>query len=152
MSDALRFWLKVDMSGDCWEWIAARDSSGYGHIFWHGGVSSSHRISWEMANGPIPKDMCVLHKCDNRRCVNPEHLFIGTRADNNRDRDNKGRTVILRGENHGYAKLSDRQVLEIRSRYSAGGVTQKALASLYGVVQSHISTLVLGKMRAGAKS
>lgn len=86
-----RFFQKVDMSRDCWIWKAGTDKDGYGKIYVDGKTIRSHRVSWEIHNGPIPKNMCVLHKCDNPPCVNPEHLFLGTSTDNNRDREVKNR-------------------------------------------------------------
>lgn len=86
-----RFWDKVDKSGDCWEWAAACNSSGYGHIKLDGAMILAHRLSWILANGPIPDNLCICHTCDNRTCVNPDHLWLGTRADNNSDMTKKGR-------------------------------------------------------------
>ena len=87
-----RFWAKVDKSGECWVWTAALHTTGYG-IFGIGGkrVDRAHRISWAIANGPIPEGAHILHHCDNRPCVNPAHLFIGTNQDNVNDCIKKGR-------------------------------------------------------------
>ena len=92
MTDKERFWVKVDKSGDCWEWIAFRLKSGYGRFWYKGAPHQAHRVSWMLHNlSEIPKGQCVLHRCDNPPCVNPDHLFLGTDADNVRDRDQKGR-------------------------------------------------------------
>lgn len=81
-----RYWDKINIKGedDCWEWQASLND-GYGQIRFEGKVKLSHQVSWISSNGPIPKGKCVLHKCDNRKCCNPKHLYIGTRSDNNTD-------------------------------------------------------------------
>lgn len=128
-----RFWSKVDVGNatDCWHWQAGKTHFGYGKF----GDTKAHRISWEMFNGPIPDGLMVCHKCDNPRCVNPAHLFVGTAADNNRDRTEKGRSRAPRGERHPNAKLSDADVRAIRAS-SERGID---LAERYGVAASTIS-------------
>ena len=87
---AVRFWRRVVKSEGCWEWAGPCNEGGYGRVTWnHRRVA--HRISWEMAYGPIPEGLFVLHHCDNRRCVRPEHLFLGTANDNIQDMNAKGR-------------------------------------------------------------
>jgi hypothetical protein len=85
-----RFWSKVERTDDCWLWTASL-VGGYGRIKVDGRGEYAHRLSWEMSHGPVPDGLCVLHHCDVRRCVKPGHLFLGTRLDNNKDRDQKGR-------------------------------------------------------------
>lgn len=137
-----RFWKRVAVgrSVDCWEWVGHMTTTGYGNFSVQRKFVSAHRAAWEFVNGPIPDGMCVCHKCDNRRCVNPSHLFLGTVRENNNDRDRKGRHAKLAGERHGCAKLTARQVAEIRDKYP--GVTQTALAKEYGVHQTLISLIV----------
>lgn len=106
---------------DCWEWKAFIHPSGYGMI--NSGVDRgrkmllAHRVSWEVFNGDIPLGMLVCHKCDNRICVNPSHLFLGTFQENidDRDKKNRGRIPDNSGENHGMSKLKTSDVLFIRS-------------------------------------
>jgi hypothetical protein len=82
-----RFWEKVDRRGldECWEWIGAISTSGYGHIFWEGKIIDAHRVSYVLAYGEIPENMMILHNCNNKLCVNPNHLRTGTQSDNMAD-------------------------------------------------------------------
>lgn len=98
-------------------------------------MDRAHRFSWEAHNGQIPEEMCVLHKCDTPSCVNPDHLFLGTNDDNVADRVAKGRSA--KGEQHGKAKLTDRQILEIRDMSG----TLQEIGDYYGVHNSHISRI-----------
>jgi HNH endonuclease len=91
-----------------------------------------HRVAWELARGPVPEGFFVCHVCDIPACVNPDHLFLGTNADNMRNCAAKGRTA--RGQKSGMHKLTEDQVREIRQRYSEGGVSQRTLAGAYGSV------------------
>lgn len=85
------FWQNVRGDRDCWVWIGPRAANGYGIVNgYHFTERFAHRLSWTMANGPIPSGLWVLHSCDNKPCVNPEHLFLGTALDNAHDRDRKG--------------------------------------------------------------
>ena len=86
-----RFEQKIDKSGDCWLWTASRNNGGYGLFKLAGKTTTAHRISYELHVGVIPDGMCVLHTCDVRMCVNPDHLFLGTQTDNMQDKANKGR-------------------------------------------------------------
>ena len=146
-----RFWSKVDKQGEdeCWTWIGSICSSGYGQMYVDGRLELSHRISWEMENGSIPKGMCVCHNCpggDNRSCVNPNHLWLGTVGDNNRDIMHKGRWVPhnIRGESHGSAKLRGQDVREIRKLIS-GGMTQAWVAKRFGVARTTVRKIISGE-------
>lgn len=142
-----RFFRKVEIIPfhSCWEWTACLDMSGYGQM--NIGAKKSeraHRISWIIHNGKIPDLLCVLHKCDNRSCVNPDHLFLGTRQDNNADMMAKGRKVTVKGAKHRLAKLIDSQVVEIRKK-RAQGAKLTDLSETYGVSVSVISKICLKK-------
>lgn len=116
---------------DCLEWKGCKDGFGYGMRRVNGKVRRLHLISYEETYGPIPQGMVALHKCDNPSCYNPEHLELGTRADNNRDRDLRGRTA--RGEKVGCSKLDRLKVQEAKELYAGGGWTHRSLAAKYGV-------------------
>ena len=95
------FWTSVHFGPSCWEWMASRQAFGHGTKWIGGSVRLAHRIAWESENGSIPDGLCVCHRCDNPRCVRPDHLFLGTRADNTADMDRKGRRIPAnRGKTH----------------------------------------------------
>lgn len=127
-----RFWEKVDRSGECWNWTGtiytASGKLSYGKICVKNKQLLAHRVSYELAHGPIPEDKDVLHRCDNPLCVRPDHLFLGTHADNMQDMVQKGRMHL---RNH--TKLTAEKVIAIRQRYSSGGITQSQLAKEYEV-------------------
>lgn len=139
-----RFINKVHITSDCWEWEGSISRLGYGHF----GIGSrtdksrkiilAHRFSWEIHNGKIPEGIKVLHHCDNRKCVKPMHLFLGTQKDNMQDCRRKGRgknPPILAGEKAPWAKLNDFKVKEIRSSIDS----TSSLAKTYGVSPGLIS-------------
>ena len=147
---ATRFWSQVDKSGECWEWLGPKKSNGYGilTITLDSGKRESHvhRISYILEYGEIPDGLCVLHKCDNRSCVRPSHLWLGTYGDNNRDAIAKGRFATppnFQGEHHPSAKLTQRQVDEIRQLgLKHPGLTYVAIAKRYDVTPENISHIV----------
>lgn len=125
----------------CDEWPGTRNNRGYG-------VDSQgrlmHRVAWEVANGPVPGKLCVLHHCDNRPCREPTHLFLGTRADNIKDMDRKGRRIALAGEAHGRAKLTGATVMEAR-KLRADGWTLERLAARFGVTHRAVRLACIGE-------
>ena len=135
-----------DGSGGCLEWTRQIDRGGYGRIqiSYGDGYSGSwlaHRAVWEAVVGTIPPDTCVCHHCDNRRCVAPDHLFLGSPADNIRDMRAKGRAVSPpAGASHHKARLGPGSVREIRRR-RALGETCSSLSAEFGVVHSVISSI-----------
>ena len=146
------FWAKVEKRGpdDCWLWTAGHNDKGYGSFGFRGRVQGAHRVSYILANGPIePSSLCVMHSCDTPLCVNPAHLSLGTRADNTRDMDRKGRRKPggVKGERHHNIKLSEAQVAAIRAAYVPGVVRLKDLADQYGVSLSHTCEIVNRKVR-----
>lgn len=131
----------VNEGNGCWEWLGHLDKGGYGHIGFKGKVLGAHRFSWQTYKGKIPKGMDVLHTCDNPRCVNPDHFWLGTQTDNNLDRDRKGRHRALRGVNNPRSKLNDEKAFEIRW-LAASGHKQRDLAKQYGVSQRTIACVI----------
>jgi hypothetical protein len=115
---AERFWEKVDIRSldECWPWIGSIDTRGYGTIGADGGrpLMRAHRVAYELTRGPIPAGLVVCHVCDNRACVNPEHLFVATQRENVLDMVRKGRRQWPNGEHHYIAKLTAADVLNIR--------------------------------------
>lgn len=112
----------LDPKTGCHMWKSQRHTTGYGTFEISVGKGKpirvrAHRFAWERANGEIPAGMCICHRCDTPLCVNPEHLFLGTHADNAADRDRKGRTVTARGERAGSAKLTEAQVAFIKGLF-----------------------------------
>jgi len=103
-----RFWSKVSKTSECWEWTAQIMSNGYGRFYYQGRQQAAHRVSYLLATGTYPGEFQVCHTCDNRKCVRPEHLWLGTRSDNMKDCFNKGRAVIPRptGADHHNIKKS----------------------------------------------
>jgi hypothetical protein len=150
MSDSLACFIErlkdctVSEKG-CWEWNGRLDRHGYGRFGRKGG--KAHRVAYRILVGTFPEKLCVLHECDNRRCINPAHLFLGTQQDNTADRHRKGRTRgAKQGEAHHCAVLTEEKVIGIIKEYAKGGVSQRRLAARYGVHQVTISEIVTGKI------
>jgi hypothetical protein len=139
-----RFWKKVQKSEECWLWTGGLNSRSRWPGFRYGLLSTgsrenhrkelAHRVSWEIHNGPIPPGAFVCHRCDNPICVRPDHLFIGSAADNADDRDQKGR------QRPGKTRLTPYLVSEIRRR-RANGEKVQVLADDYGISTGHVSNI-----------
>ena len=136
-----RFWQKVDKSADCWEWSASRNRFGYGKFGVGNKIKKAHRVAYELEIGSIPKGMCVLHKCDNRACVNPDHLWIGTQGDNIRDMWAKGR-ANMNGIRNPRAKLCELDVWLIKELLKTQ--TQQSIANWFSVARSTIGSIKYG--------
>lgn len=134
----------LDKTTGCWNWHGSINAYGYGRMLLSGKEAKAHRIAWEKAYGPIPSGLCVLHTCDNRRCVNPEHLFLGTKGDNNSDRKVKGRNADRRGEKNPLAKLGWPQVRAIRN-LSQSGTKNKMLVKVFGVSEATVRSVISHK-------
>ncbi len=148
-----RFWSKVNERGpdDCWEWTAALNGMGYGVIGIgrsKDGIERAHRLSYCWANGLTIAELgelFVLHHCDNRSCVNPRHLYLGTAKQNTRDMLDRGRHRTRRGSANPFAKLTEWQVQRIRQEHNpvrGYGRGYRALAKKYGVNRTTISRIV----------
>lgn len=177
-----RFWELIDRNGpvpdhrpglgSCWIWTGKRKVSGYGRLNYHRVQWQAHRLSYTLTFGPIPSGLLVCHHCDNPPCVRPDHLFLGTHAENNTDRDWKGRQVapsgmnngmytkpnrrahgerhgsrtkpgsLPRGEAHHKSKLGEADVREIRRAYATGGWLHETLAARFGVSKSTVGHIV----------
>ena len=151
----IRFWRFVVKHAGCWEWTGATNH-GYGviNLSRKEGTIAASRLSWQIHNGAIPDGMCVCHTCDNRACANPQHLFLGTRRDNNQDMWRKGRGVfhpsnhpppVHSGECHPQAKLTSTKVKQIRALVQQGS-TGRAVAQRFNVSPTTISNILSRKV------
>lgn len=138
----IRFWGKVQKSESCWNWTGAVRSSGYG-VMQSGrrgeGLIVAHRFSFELHNGPIPSGLFALHKCNNKLCVNPRHLYVGDHSANLRDAWRDGLRKPF--------KISLAAVKQIRAKFSAGAITQTLLAKQFRVSISMVNAIVRNKSR-----
>ncbi len=174
LTTAERFWAKVNKTSHCWLWTSAVQS-GYG-VFWLGDGKSvkAHRFSYVLHFGEIPTGMMVCHRCDTPTCIKPDHLFIGTAADNMADRDSKHRQacgdrngsrshpeqrprgaanwmhknkhLLPRGENHPMAKVSDETAAQIRQLHTSG-IGYHLLSKQFGIPKTTIARIVRRKDR-----
>jgi HNH endonuclease/Helix-turn-helix len=139
----------------CWIFGGSQSRLGYGMVaWWENGIlhgTRAHRLAWLTWVGPIPDGLHVLHHCDNRLCINPEHLWLGTHADNMRDMASKGRRKgINAGEHNGRSKLTQEDADEIRRIYAKGGRSQQSIADEFGISQDAVSKIIRGKRYADA--
>lgn len=170
MSPQERFWSQVDKSGNCWLWVGLKNVGGYGRIRVDGQQTTAHRFSYELHYGPIPDGMLVCHKCDTPACVNPSHLFLGTNLDNIQDRTQKGRTASgdanasrkypekrpkgkthwaylqphkkLVGERNGRAKMTRKQVEQLKQLWKTGEYTKVKLGKIFGITDVEAGKII----------
>lgn len=149
-----RFWANVQIAeGDaCWLWRAGKNGVGYGRMRFNGRGDRAHRVSYQLTFGVIPEGLFVLHKCDTPACVRPDHLFLGTQAQNLGDMVTKGRHGTLRkpesvprGDRHWASKLTEEAVRAIRADHRAGLGTCREFASKLGVHVATIDRVLRGK-------
>lgn len=151
-----RFWKKVNKNGprpdqsiahyknlsNCWSWGGSINTRGYGQMSIKRKQPGAHRVCWIIHHGQLPKEFIVMHRCDNPACVNPDHLFIGTQAQNMTDKAKKKRGNAPSGELNGKTKLSISQVDIIRTIYNTGVFTRKELAERFSISKSHLQRIV----------
>jgi hypothetical protein len=142
-----RFWSKVTKTEQCWLWLGAPTSSGYGAIEIEGKTISAHRYSYEYEYGSIPVGRFVLHTCDIPLCVRPSHLYSGTHKDNMRDMLERGhhKHPSQRGELNSRAKITMKDAEDIRRDYATGKATHRSLGVKYGIDHTSICRIVNGR-------
>lgn len=150
----VRFWRKVQKrkEGQCWPWLGDKTYHGYGRFSPYPIRSKpgrpkpspvmAHRLAWQYTHGPIPNGLECCHRCDNKPCCNPAHLFLATHKENMADMVQKGRQAFLKGELHGEAKLTEKEVRQIRNDYVPYVVTLNTLAGRFGVSKKLIFLIV----------
>jgi hypothetical protein len=136
-----RFWSRVRKTDTCWYWTGHRDHHGYGRMRIAGRQYGTHRLSWQWATGRDPGPLCVMHACDTPTCVRPEHLRLGTMADNQGDSARKGR--MARGERHPASKLNETAVQRIRLQ--AAIISHSTLARQLGVSRRAVRAILQGR-------
>jgi len=144
LSQRERFLAKVSPRADgCWLWTGLVRPDGYGAARFEGREQAAHRVAWKLFRGKIEEGISVCHKCDVRACVNSDHLFLGTPSDNVKDMNRKGRN--RRGEKHGSAKLTERQVCRIKTMLKEDKMYASEIAREFGVSETAIRAIKTGK-------
>jgi len=142
-----RFCDKVAFGPGCWEWKASLRPNGYGQFGWAlGDIRYAHRVAWEFTHDSIPQGMQVLHRCDNPRCVNPAHLFLGTPRDNMLDKVAKGRQRGGARLGQPRRRISDQHIMEIRVRAQCGA-PYRVLARKYNTSAAYVRRIAKGLAR-----
>lgn len=138
-----RFWNKVNVGdpGECWLWTGAVLKNGYGAVWGGDKTVTAHRLAFKLAKGEIPNNLSVCHTCDNRLCVNPSHLILGTATDNMRDAARKQR--MARALRNGNGRLTDEQIIAIR----ADPRRRHEIASEYGIAPHYVNQIKRGVRR-----
>lgn len=136
-----RFWSSVAKTDTCWEWQKYCNPNGYGITSFATKLYAAHRVAYFLTTGIDPGELFCCHTCDNPKCCNPSHIFLGTQKDNMRDMATKGRNVMPRGSAHAKSKVTEDQVREIRRRHATGerctdlarefGMSKTALMYIY---------------------
>lgn len=133
---------------DCVEWVRSINGNGYGSLRFRGKVETAHRAAYSLAyNINLVAENVICHDCDNPICCSLSHLFLGTHKDNSDDKFRKGRFKTLRGEDSGSAKVSNKQIEEIRHMWETTDMLQREIGDYFGLTQQHISKIVNGKIR-----
>ena len=138
----------LDKETGCWNWNRSTDPSGYGSVKYNGKKYNTHRLVWILLYRKLNKDIYVCHKCDNRKCINPDHLFVGTQSDNMQDCANKNRIYrklskdAMHGADNTCAKISWADANKIRCLYTTGNYTYEKLGKIYGLHKTNIGRII----------
>ena len=146
--DIAKFWsqIKVASINDCWLWTGTTDNVDYG-VFWIKGKGQykSHRVTYALSRGYIPRHRLVLHTCDTPSCCNPCHVYAGTFSDNMLDKLSRDRAWCIKGEDNPHSKLTNEDVIEIRHLYKKENISMKKLGAKFGVTASSVNQIVKGR-------